>query len=371
MKKYMKYLNSGICAVSLLLLAACSDKNGEGEFEWTGSQNPENTSYRNPVWEPSLAGGTVFKAASNFNAISQETQWAAGLDYACPSLQSSNLMTWSTNQQAFSYPVEKTDSETGETIIEPGSRPDWISGKIDQVSADFARTIAGANYWMIYSCDADNSFGAATAPSGLGPYTDLGCFLTAEQLGVATLRYPHFSVIASTNYYLGYTTEDGSYLQALNLRKGTKPTLKGSNVKVSGADFTNICIFRLDKDHFYLFGTVANGNSTEIRYAQASSATGPYLDKNGTDLASGASNGELLVKDGDMYINPENPMRLFQSANKYFYLAYNATDAARKDMPSGYPRKPMFLDPLEMDEDGWFTTITAPNVGWTAPRFEQ
>ena len=169
MKKHIKYLLPTLCIAALTLPTGCSSSNGEGEFEWTGSQNPENTSYRNPVWEPSLAGGTVFKSASNFVAISQETQWATGLDYACPSLQSSNLMTWSTNQQAFSYPVEKTDAETGETIIEPGSRPDWITGKIDRVSADFARTLAGANYWMIYSCEADNAFGAATAPSLLGP----------------------------------------------------------------------------------------------------------------------------------------------------------------------------------------------------------
>ncbi len=371
MKKHIKFIISACCVAALPLLSGCSSSDGLGEFEYEGSQNPENTSYRNPVWEPSLAGGTVFKSASSFVAISQETQWATGLDYACPSLQSANLMNWSTNQQAFSYPVENVDAETGETIIEPGSRPDWITGKIDHVSADFARTIAGANYWMIYSCNADNAFGAATAPSGLGPYTDLGSFISAEQLGVTTLRYPHFSVIASTTYYLGYTTEDGSYIQTLTLRKGAKPTLKGSAEKVSGTGFSNICIFRLDKDNFYLFGTVSNGNSTEIRYAKASKATGPYLDKNGVDLASGATNGELLVKDGEAYVNPENPMRLFECENGYFYLAYNATDPTRATMPSGAPRKPLFVDPLEMGEDGWFTTVTAPAVGWTAPRYQQ
>lgn len=370
MKKHIKFLISACCIAALPILTGCSSSDGEGEFEWAGSQNPENTSYRNPVWEPSLAGGTVFKSASSFVAISQETQWATGLDYACPSLQSANLMTWSTNQQSFTYPVVNTDPETGESTTEPGSRPDWITGKIDRVSADFARTLAGANYWLIYSCEADNAFGAATAPSGLGPYSDLGSFITAEQLGVSTLRCPHFSVIASTNYYLGYTTEDGSYLQALTLRRGNKPTLKGSAEKVSGTNFSDICIFRLDKDNFYIFGTVTDGNSSEIRYAKASKVTGPYLDKAGNDLASGATNGELLVKNGEAYVNPENPMKLFESENGYFYLAYTATDPSHATMPSGSARRPMFLDPLQMDEDGWFTTVTAPNVGWTTPRYE-
>lgn len=366
MNKIYRYLTSALLLGGLVILPACSEKDGEGEFEWTGSKNPENVSYRNPVWEPSLAGGTVFKAASSFNAISQETQWAAGINYACPSLQAGDLMSWSSNQQAFSYPVISAEGET----TQAGSRPEWISGKISQVSADFARTLAGANYWLIYSCDDDNAFGAASGPSGLGPYTDLGSFISADMLGVSTLRYPHFSVIASTNYYLGYTTENGSYLQALTLKRGSAPTLKGSVEKVSGPGFTNICVFRLDKDNFYLFGTVSDGQNTEIRYGKASKVTGPYLDKAGNDLADGVSNGELLVKSGDQYVNPENPMRLFESENGYYYLAFNATDASRKLMPSGYERKPMFINPLQIGEDGWFTAVTSPAEGWTSPRFE-
>ena len=41
---------------------ADTDGDGEGEFEWTGSENPQNTSYRNPVWEPSLAGGSCVQS---------------------------------------------------------------------------------------------------------------------------------------------------------------------------------------------------------------------------------------------------------------------------------------------------------------------
>ena len=371
MNKLLRYISSSFALAALIAASGCSDSNGEGEFEWTGSQNPENTSYRNPVWEPSLAGGTVFKSASSFNAISQETQWAVGLDYACPSLQAADLMSWSTNQQAFSYPVLGIDEETGESIVTtPGSRPEWITGKIDCVSADFARTIAGANYWMIYSSEADNAFGAASAASGLGPYTDMGEFLSAETLGVTTLRNPHFSVIASTTYYLGYTTENGSYLQTLNIRKGNAPTLKGSPVQVSGPGFSDICIFRLDKDNFYLFGTVTNGTSTEIRYGRASKATGPFLDKNGVEITSGASDGELLVAAGSDYTNPQHPMHMFESENGYFYLAYNATDPNRSLMPSGYARKPLFISPVQLDDDGWFSSVITPAAGWTSPRYQ-
>lgn len=369
MNKYIKFL--AIPAMALTL-AACADTDGDGEgqFVWEGSENPEHSAYRNPVWEPSLAGGTVFKAASNYVGFSQETQWAAGFDYPVPAIQSADLMKWSTNQQAFTYTTSKLDEEADTMIVTKGSYPEWVTGRITSVSADFCRTIAGANYWMIYASDEDNAFGAATAAAGPGPYTDLGQFISAETLGVTTLRHPSFAVVQQVNYYLGYTTEEGSYLQALTLRRGALPTLKGAPVKVSGTEFEDVIVYRSNAGKFYLFGTVTTGGKSEIRYGISTKVTGPFVDKNGAELTDGASLGELLVTDADLYVNPCNPMRMFESENGYFYLAYNATMAGNETMPSGFKRQPLFINPVETDDDGWFTTVLAPKVGWTAPRFE-
>lgn len=371
MNKYIKYLTVPALA---LIFASCADTdgNGEGEFVWEGSENPENTSYRNPVWEPSLAGGTVLKCASNFAAVSQETQWAAGLDYACPSLQSSDLMSWSSNQTAFTYRevTDETDPETGEPIV-TGSYPEWITGRITNVTADFARTINGANYWMVYTTDTDNAFGAASASSGMGPYNDMGKFLDAATLGVTELKYPHLSVLQSVNYYLGYSTENGSYIQQLNLRRGQAPTLKGAATKVAGPGFKKICLFRSGNSEFYLLGTVtAADGTTEIRYGKASKVTGPYLDRKGEALTDGASDGELLVLGGEEFESPCNPMHVFESENGYCYLAYNATEIARKEMPSGFARKPLFINPVQLDEEGWFSSTIVPMKGWTTPKYQ-
>lgn len=372
MKNFLKYISFGACALTMLASTGCADTDGdgEGEFIWGGSENPENVSYRNPVWEPSLAGGTILKGGSTFSAISQETQWAAGVDFACPSLLSSNLMTWQSSQQAFTYPslTGAVDETTGEPVVNPGSMPSWITGKISQVSADFARTLS--SYWMMYSCNADNAIGAASAPSGLGPYTDWGCLLTAQDLGVQTLREPHFSVIASTNYYLGYTTENGSYLQQLTIARNRKPTLRGSATKISGPEFSNVCIFRMSSREFYLFGTVKTANGTEIRYARGEAVTGPFYDRNGNAITDGASNGELLIEGGMEYANPCNPMRLFESENGHYYLAYNASAIGRETMPSGYARQPLFVSPFTLDDNGWFNEVVIPQTGWTAPRFQ-
>lgn len=367
MRSYIKYFAFSAVAFALI---GCNKDYDQDEFLYEGSENPEHYSYHNPVWEPSLAGGTVFKAASNFVGFSQETQWANGLDYALPAIQSSNLMKWSSNQQAFSYSVSSINGETGETVITPGSYPEWVSGRITHVSADFCRTIAGANYWMVYESENDKAFGAASAAAGPGPYTDMGKFLSAEDLGVSLLTYPSFSVTQQVNYYLGYTTENGSYLQKLNVRRNALPTLNGAAIKVSGADFQDIVIYRSNAGKFYLLGTYNNNGKTEIRYGMASTANGPYLDRNGNALTDGASNGELLVKDAAIYVNPCNPMRIFESENGYYYIAYNATMAGNEYMPSGFKRQPLFLNPVEVDEDGWFTSVAEPNVGWTSPRYE-
>lgn len=348
------------CAAALFSLAACNKDYEQDDFLYEGSENPEHYSYRNPVWEPSLAGGTVFKAASNYVGFSQETQWANGLDFPVPAIQSADLMKWSSNQQAFSY-------SEGDNV---GTYPTWLTGRITHVSADFCRTIAGANYWMIYGSDTDNAFGAASAAAAPGPYTDMGKILSAEDLGVQTLRYPSFAVTQQVNYYLGYTTENGSYLQKLNVRRGAVPTLSGAPEKVSGADFQDVVLCRSNAGKFYLFGTYNANGKTEIRYGISTKATGPFLDKSGNDMTNGASKGELLIGDGDLYKNPCNPMRMFESDNGYIYLAYNATMAGNELMPSGFARQPLFINPFQVDEDGWFTSTAAPNVGWTSPRFE-
>lgn len=366
MKKYIKYISA---VAVVLAMTGCNKDYEQDHFIYEGSENPEHYSYRNPVWEPSLAGGTVFKAASNFVGFSQETQWAKGLDYPVPAIQSSDLMKWSSNQQAFKYPVFSIN-EAGETVTTPGTYPEWVSGRITNVSADFARTIAGANYWMIYESEADNAFGAASAAAAPGPYTDMGKFLSAEDLGVKTLTHPSFAITQQVNNYLGYTTENGSYIQGLTIRRGSAPTLKGAPEKVSGPEFQDIVIWRSNDGKFYLLGTVSNGSGTEIRYGISSKATGPYVDRNGVELTNGDSNGELLVSDASVYKNPCNPMRVFQAENGYFYVAYNATMAGNEVMPSGFKRQPLFINPVEADEDGWFTSVIKPEIGWTTPRFE-
>lgn len=49
----------GITALIPAIVTGCTDNSGDGidSVLWEGSRNPENTKFRNPVWEPSLEAG--------------------------------------------------------------------------------------------------------------------------------------------------------------------------------------------------------------------------------------------------------------------------------------------------------------------------
>lgn len=354
MKKILLFIAT-FCAVSLLIptsLSSCTDNGGDGTDSvlWNGSQNPENTSFRNPVWEPSLEGGTLVKGASMYVAVSATSQWAPGLTYVCKTLTSNNLMTWSAGNEAFS------DSLT------------WEQGRINSLSIDYARTVTGATYWMFYTQENSTDICAASATTAAGPYTPRGVLLTAASVNSSKLSDPFF-IVASTNFYLCYTASDGTYIQKLTLNKNRGASLSGQPTRIAGAEFGDVAIVRASSSRFYLFGTVSNGGATEIRYAMASKITGPYLDKTGADLTNG-TNGELLLSGGAEIINPENPMRGFiNGEGTHLFLAYNATEQGKATMQSGYLRKPMFLMPFEIAEDGWLAGGQTASKGWTSPRF--
>ncbi len=393
MKKIIFIAAAGVLSTLQIGLTGCTDMDGDGidSIEWAGSTNPESTSYRNPVWEPSLEGGTVVVTPTNFVAIGGETQWAVGVDYCCPTILSTNMMQWTTNQQnAFSA----------------ANRPAWITGRINSVSADYitetttvdiptpkprvdadgnpvfnADSVAivdtvlvtedrvASRYFMLYSTDKDNAIGVASAANAQGPYVDHGCILKASDLGASSLNDPFLVAYDKDEIYMGYTTSDGSYVRkiefpftvnpttfAMSINTSGLPTL-GDAVKVSSASFSNIALFRDADGNYMIFGDVNGG----VNYAVASAPTGPY----GSLLSS---NGDTFIEGGNGYENPSNVMRVVASSNGNYYVAYNATKTETPVMPSGYARQPMMLNPFKISGGKVSSAITV-NEGWTSPRF--
>ena len=343
-----------VVAMGVTLLCSCTDMDGDGNGTviWEGSVNPENNSFHNPVWEPSLDAGTIVRGAGGFTAISTTTQWANGVTFYCPTLNSNNLSTWTSGNQAF---IEE-------------ALPAWAEGRINSITIDYARAVTGATYWMFYTLEGQNTIGAATATTAAGPYVDKGEFLKAEDLGATTLKDP-FLIVASTSYFLAYTTENGTYLQRLTLKR-SGVTKNGQPTLIANTQLSDVAIVRVSATQYYLVATCHTPTGTELRYGKAEGLTGPYLDKAGDSMAE-TSVGEQLIVGGTEIVNPENPMRGFlNTAGTHIYLAYNATEAGKETMQSGYARKPLFIAPLEIDEDGWFKQVFTAQKGWTQPLYE-
>ena len=357
MKTIIKFIAAAFCvgALAPMGMTSCTDMGGDGidSVLWQGSQNPENNNFRNPVFEPSLEGGTVVKGASMYVALSATTQWSTGLTNICPALTSTNLMTW---QRA-------NDGFTAE------GNPTWGEGRVNSLSADYARAVTGATYWMFYTLEGGNSIGSASATTAQGPYTDRGEFLKPADVNATKLADPFFFVV-STSYYLCYTADDGVYIVKMKLNKNNGASLNGTPTKIAAAGMSDVAIFRKSSSEIYLLATVSNGSGTEIRYGKASDIMGPYVDKSGSSMADG-SKGELLIESGTTMLNPGNPMRVFlNSEQTHAYVAYNATEAGNGQMKSGYARRPMMVSPVELTEDGWFKTSVKAEKGWATPKFE-
>lgn len=390
MRKIIFLAAAGALCTMQLGLTGCTDMDGDGidNVEWGGSTNPESTSYRNPVWEPSLEGGTVIVTPNNFVAIGGETQWAVGVDYCCPTILSTNMMQWTTNQQvAFSA----------------ANRPAWITGRINSLSADLITettkvTItttttetdeetgqetttttskeedrSASRYFMVYSTDKDNAIGVASSAAAQGPYVDHGCLLKASDLGVGTLADPFIVAYGNNDIYIGYTTDNGSYVRkiefpftvdatsyAMTINISGLPVL-GDATKVSSASFSNIALFRDADGNYMIFGDVDGG----VNYAVASDPTGPYTAGSGSLLSS---NGDTFIEGGNGYENPCNVMRIIPSSNGNCYVAFNATLTETSAMPSGYAREPMMVNPFKIS-GGKVSAAIKVNSGWTSPRF--
>ena len=355
MKNSIKLWAVFFCITALIptIVTGCTDNSGDGidSVLWEGSRNPENTKFRNPVWEPSLEAGTLVKGPSMYAAVSAATQWSKGITKLCPTLTSTNLMSWTPGNDALTTP------------------PTWAEGRVNSLSIDYARAVTGATYWMFYTLEGSNAIAVASANTAAGPYTDRGSFISAGDVGSTTIQHPFF-IVVSTSYYLCYTVDDGTYMQRVSLNRVNGVSKHGAAVKIAGPAFKDVAIVRISGSRFYLLGTVDNGTSKEIRYAMGTKIIGPYKDKAGVELTTGSSTGELLITSGDDIVNPENPMRGFtNNAGTHLFIGYNATQVNKNAMTSGYLRRPFFITPFEMGDDGWFTTSVKAAQGWTLPRF--
>jgi arabinan endo-1,5-alpha-L-arabinosidase len=332
------------------LVYSCTDITGDGmdTVIWNGSTLPEETSYRNPVWEPDLGRPAVFRGATQFYAFGDEKEWSPGLSYRVPVLRSTNLMEWDLTGEAF---------ESG---------PEWANGTFESVSGIFSKTLG--TYYMAYAA-GDQGIGTSASKAPQGPYSDYGMIIDKDLTGSEYVREP-FLIQSGLNFYLFFETDQGVFGTELTIIRNSAPLLKGDIFKIAGTDIGAVYILRKASDSYYLFGTVENADQSEIVLGRATDIRGPYLDKAGNDLLTGQ--GTLLLE-----ADPQNGFEAAGHVGGVFtdrydkdWIMYQAVDAGKPELSSGADRRPLMLSPIEWDEDGWPAEVVQAKGGWNTPKFE-
>lgn len=338
-----------LLAALLALPLSCTEIGGDGidTVTWEGSALPEATNYQNPVWQPDLGKPSVFRGPTQFYAFGDEKEWSPGQNYVVPVLSSSKLMSWNLSGEAFK------------------TRPDWDEGKISSVSCVFSKTLG--TYYMFYMI-GEAGIGSASAKAPQGPYTDYGKLFDKDMMGFDYCHEP-FIIQSGLSFYLFFETEDGIYGQELTIIRNTPPALKGDVFKIAGTGITGVYIFRKSSNSFYLFGTVGDEDYSEIYVGQASNIKGPYLDKDGNDLMT--SQGTLLVSgntDGG-YEAPGHVGGIFTDGEDKEWILFQATDISKPTLSSGTSRRPLMLNRIDWDENGWPAVVINVKGGWNTPKF--
>jgi len=162
-------------------------------------------------------------------------------------------------------------------------------------------------YYAVSSFGSQKSaIGLATATSiAKGDWTDQGAVITSQSGYNYNAIDPCFTLDAAGNPWLSFGSFwTGIYVTKLN--SSFKPTGTWTNIASNSAGIENSQIV-YNGGYYYLFasvGTCCNaGSSTyHIVYGRSTSITGPYLDKNGTNMLSGG--GTTLDAGSSRFIAP-------------------------------------------------------------------
>jgi arabinan endo-1,5-alpha-L-arabinosidase len=346
-------LFSGFTLVSSLLVTtlSCTDVEGDGadSIFWEGVTLPDDSGYRNPVWEPDLSNPSVLRGSTQFYAFGDEKEWSPGLNYVVPVIRSSNLMNWSLSGEAFTT-----------------KKPTWAMGPITSVSGIFSKTLG--SYYLAYTI-GDEGIGIGYSKTPQGPYSDYGKIIDPESIGMTYCRHPYF-IQAGIKFYMFFESSDGIYGTEMNIIRNVPPAIKGDVFKIAGTDFTGIYIFRKEADECYFYGTSGQGDAASIKIAKASDIKGPYLDKDGNNILNNGSGTQLVAGNAEeSFVAPSHVGGIFTDYEGSEWIVYQVTDTRMPTLAGGAERHPVMLSRLDLDDQGWPVTVITIKGGWHQPKF--
>lgn len=312
-----------------------------------GQQDPPKTqagTYVNPVFEPILADPSVIRDPQSgyFYAYGTQDNWGDGQgSRLMPVVRSQDLVSWDVVGQAFE------------------SRPAWKSE--GGLWAPDVSLING-KYHLYYSYstwgDPNPGVGVAVADEAKGPFVDQGKLFDSADADVPNSIDPHYFEDDGKAYLFwgsfSNAATQGTYGVELAPDGLSVPDL-GAKFKIAAGDVEAVMIHKRG-DYYYFFGSKGSCcEGADSRYhvvvARSLDLRGPYLDKDGKDIAE-RGNGTLLLKGNDTYAGPGHNARLITDDAGTDWLLYHGIDRQQGKVASGASRRALMLDRIEW-KDGW------------------
>jgi arabinan endo-1,5-alpha-L-arabinosidase len=247
----------------------------------------------------------------------------------------------------------------GEVFDGTPPRPSWLSTQVPGVMNLWAPDISffGGKYHLYYSVSTFGSnrscIGHATRDSlDSGSFVDQG-YVICSNIGTSdnwNAIDPNVVIDQDGTPWLSF----GSFWSGIKLikldqngeRDGTELHSIAARPNNGGAIEAPFIVWRCG--YYYLFVSwdkCCDGvNSTyKIRVGRSTSVTGPYTDREGTDLTQGG--GTPVLEGGMRWRGPGHNAILFSDTNAYnVYHAYDANNAGKPTLR---------IAELVFDEEGW------------------
>lgn len=310
---------------------------------------PKVTNFTNPVFKPILADPTVVRDETNgyFYAYGTEDYWNTdGQNHLVAIVRSKDLVSWSYVGDAF--PTRPTWKGEG-SIWAPDVN--YVNGK----------------YHMYYSYstwgDANPGIGLAVANSPQGPFMDMGKVFLSSEVGVRNSIDPFYYEEGGKKYLFWGSYNSGNTSIPLvgtyvtELSQDGKSVLNFNNkTKIAASDFEAVMIHKRG-DYYYFFGSkggcCAGANSTyNVRVGRSISLTGPYLDKDGKDLAMSIGVGTLVLSKSLKFVGPGHNSKIITDKNGQDWILYHAMNLNETSI-NGVNQRALMLDKVNWDANAW------------------
>ncbi len=290
--------------------------------------NDKQNYYNNPIIKRSLPDPTVIKAEDG-NFYLYATEDIRNI----PIYKSEDLINW----------------QFVGTVFTEKNRPSFFSrGGLWAPDINYIKGKYVLYYVMSkFGERVNNGIGVAISESPEGPFRDLGCMFTSEEVGVKN-SIDAFLFEDKGSYYLFWGSNFGIYGIQLN-EDGLSIKKHAKKVQVAGNNIEGVAIEKRN-GFYYLFASAGyccsgDKSSYHIVYGRSEKLFGPYITKHREKLLD--KKYELLLKGNSRVAGPGHQSRLIIDEEGQDWLIYHGY---LRDNPS--KGRVVFMDRIEWNE-GW------------------